>query len=121
MSEGTPSIRLSKAAREFNIGVATVLDFLNNKGFKLGRDPNAKLTQEMYSLLVQEFAAEKHVKEEAKKIGMQFSTHETITIEDKRTSIERQEQEADDLIITNVSMGFQTKQEQVEACQGKTC
>ncbi|MBC8315199.1 MAG: translation initiation factor IF-2 [Bacteroidetes bacterium] len=110
MSEGAPSIRLSKAAREFNIGVATVLDFLNNKGFKLGRDPNAKLTQEMYTLLVQEFASEKHVKEEAQKIGLQFNTHETITIEDKRTSIERQEKEMDDLIIKNVSLGFQTKQ-----------
>jgi len=110
MSEGAPSIRLSKAAREFNIGIATVLDFLNNKGFKLGRDPNAKLTQEMYTLLVQEFASEKHVKEEAQKIGLQFNTHETITIEDKRTSIEKQEKEMDDLIIKNVSLGFQTKQ-----------
>jgi len=110
MSEGASSIRLSKAAREFNIGVATVLDFLSNKGFKLGRDPNAKLTQEMYALLMQEFASEKHVKEEAKKIGLQFSTHETITIDDKRTAIDKQEKEMDDLIIKNVSIDFQTKQ-----------
>ena len=119
MSEGAPSIRLSKAAREFNIGVATVLDFLNNKGFKLGRDPNAKLTQEMYTLLVQEFASEKHVKEEAQKIGLQFNTHETITIEDKRTSVEKQEKEMDDLIIKNVSMGFQTKQADAEILEAE--
>ena len=113
MSEGQPSIRLSKAAREFNIGIATVLDFLNKKGFKLDRDPNAKLSQEMYTLLMNEFASEKHVKEEAKKIGLHFSGHETITIEDKRESIEDQEKELDDLIIKNVSMGFDNRLSEV--------
>ncbi|MFH1298018.1 MAG: translation initiation factor IF-2 [Bacteroidota bacterium] len=111
MSEGTSSIRLSKAAREFNIGIATALDFLNKKGFKLDRDPNAKLTHEMYTLLINEFASEKRVKEEAKKIGLQFSGHETITIENKRHAIEDQEKELDDLIIKNVSMGFKKRTE----------
>ncbi|TSA24154.1 MAG: translation initiation factor IF-2 [Bacteroidetes bacterium] len=109
MSEAGPSVRLSKAAREFNIGISTVLDFLNKKGFKLDRDPNAKLSQEMYILLVKEFAAEKHVKEEAKKIGLQFSGHETITIDNKRISVEELEKEQDDLIIKNVPLGFNKK------------
>jgi len=113
MSEGTSSIRLSKAAREFNIGISTVLDFLNKKGFKLDRDPNAKLSQEMYTLLMSEFASEKHVKEEAKKIGLQFGGNETITIADKRDSMEEQEKELDDLIIKNVSLGFDTKPSEV--------
>lgn len=113
MSEGTTSIRLSKAAREFNIGISTVLDFLNKKGFKLDRDPNAKLSQEMYSLLMSEFASEKHVKEEAKKIGLQFGGNETVTIADKRDAFEDQEKEMDDLIIKNVSLGFGNKPSEV--------
>ena len=40
----------------------------------------------MYTLLMKEFASEKHVKEEAKKIGLQFTAHETITIDDKKCS-----------------------------------
>ncbi|MEI7724577.1 MAG: translation initiation factor IF-2, partial [Bacteroidota bacterium] len=102
--------RLSKAAREFNIGIKTVVDFLSKKGFSMDMDPNAKLSQEMYNLLMKEFASEKHVKEEAKKIGLQFTAHETITIEDKKTAFKDREKELDDLFIKNVSMDFEKKQ-----------
>ena len=56
----------------------------------MSNDPNAKLTQEMYTLLMKEFASEKHVKEEAKKIGLQFGGHETITIDDKHDTTKDQ-------------------------------
>jgi translation initiation factor IF-2 len=110
MSEGVTTTRLSKAAREFNIGIKTVVDFLIKKGFPMDMDPNAKLSQEMYNLLMKEFASEKHVKEEAKKIGLQFTAHETITIEDKKTAFKDREKELDDLFIKNVSMDFEKKQ-----------
>jgi translation initiation factor IF-2 len=109
MSEGVTTTRLSKAAREFNIGIATVVDFLAKKGFTIDRDPNAKLSAEMYSILMKEFSSEKHVKEEAKKIGLQFTAHETITIEDKRSASKDREKELDDLFIKNVSMDFGKK------------
>jgi translation initiation factor IF-2 len=110
MSEGVTITRLSKAAREFNIGIKTVVEFLNKRGFPIEMDPNAKLSSDMYSLLMKEFASEKHVKEEAKKIGLQFSSHETITIEDKKTASKDREKELDDLFIKNVSMDFEKKQ-----------
>jgi len=110
MSEGVTTTRLSKAAREFNIGINTVVEFLSKKGYHIDRDPNAKLTQEMYAVLSKEFSSEKHVKEEAMKIGLQFTTHETITIEDKKTASKDREKELDDLFIKNVSMDFEKKQ-----------
>ncbi|MEI6456601.1 MAG: translation initiation factor IF-2 [bacterium] len=110
MSEGVTTTRLSKAAREFNIGINTVIDFLSKKGIQIDRDPNAKLTQEMYTLLTKEFSVEKHVKEESKKIGLQFAVHETITIDDKKTSTKDREKELDDLFIKNVSIDFEKKQ-----------
>ncbi|MGE5423897.1 MAG: hypothetical protein ACM3N9_00955, partial [Syntrophothermus sp.] len=109
MSEGTPTIRLSKAAREFNIGVTTIVDFLSKKGHTIEKDPNSKLSQEMYSLLLKEFSTDKHVKDEAKKIGMQFSQHETITIDDKKTAARDKERERDDLIIKNVNIAYDKK------------
>jgi len=39
------------------------------------------------------------VKEEANKIGLQFATHETITIEDKKSASKDREKELDDLFI----------------------
>lgn len=109
MSEGSSSVRLSKAAREFNIGIKTAVDFLNKKGFSMASDPNAKLTPEMYTVLLKEFASEKHVKEEAKKIGLQFTPHETITIEDKKSASRDRERELDELFIKNVSMDYERK------------
>jgi len=88
----------------------TVVDFLVKKGIAIEMDPNAKLTPEMYSLLMKEFASEKHVKEEAKKIGLQFTAHETITIEDKKSASKDREKELDDLFIKNVSIDFEKKQ-----------
>lgn len=109
MSEVTVTIRLSKAAREFNIGVSTIIDFLAKRGFSVGKDPNTKLSQEIYALLMKEFATEKHVKEEAQKIGLQFTQHETITIEDKRTAVKDREKELDELFIKNVSIEYDKK------------
>ena len=109
MSEGAPIIRLSKAAREFNIGVSTIVEFLSKKGMSIEKDPNFKLSQEMYIILVKEFAPDKHVKEESKKIGLQFTQHETITIEDKRTAAKEREKERDDLFIKNVGLDYDNK------------
>jgi translation initiation factor IF-2 len=110
MSEGATIIRLSKAAREFNIGVSTVVDFLLKKGFTVEKDPNSKISQEMYTLLMKEFATEKHVKEEAKKIGLHFIQHETITIDDKRLTSKDKEKELDEpLYIKNAALEYNTK------------
>ena len=39
-------IRISKLAKQFSIGVQTLVDFLNEKGAGLGTDPNAKISDE---------------------------------------------------------------------------
>ena len=67
--EANTTIRLSKAAKEFNVGVTTIREFLAKKGFQVDSSPNAKLTAEMYELLVKEYQGEKEVKNEAKKLG----------------------------------------------------
>lgn len=70
MSENSPfAIRLSKAAKEFNVGIGTILDFIAQKGFHVDSSPNTKLTAEMYALIEKEFQGEKEVKNEAKKLG----------------------------------------------------
>lgn len=100
---GKPT-RLSKAAREFNVGLATIVDFLAKKGFEVSNSPNAKLTPEMYELLNQEFQSQKTVKEEAEKIGLDYSDHKSISIDDK-ISKERStdaEDEVDDVLIQDM-------------------
>ena len=70
MSEETNfSIRLSKAAKEFNVGKDTIVEYLAKKGFQVDPSPNTKLTADMYALLVKEYQGEKDVKNEAMKLG----------------------------------------------------
>src|SRR5579863_10082919 len=64
------SIRLIKAVKELNIGMNTIVDFLAAKGFKVEKQPMAKLDNEMYNTLLKEFAADKIIKEEAKQIAI---------------------------------------------------
>ena len=53
--------RLLGAAKEFNIGQDTLIDFLENKGFN-DLKPTSKLTEDMYRALQQEFQSDKAAK-----------------------------------------------------------
>ena len=64
------SINLIKAAKELNIGTGTIVDFLATKGFKVEKQPMAKLNGDMYTALLKEFAFDKSIKEEAKQINI---------------------------------------------------
>ncbi len=72
MSEvATNTPRLMAAAKEFNIGKDTLVDFLVSKGFN-GDDlkPTAKLTEQMYRVLQSEFQQDKVAKQNAEKIEL---------------------------------------------------
>ena len=58
------AVRLSKVAREFNVGLSTIVEFLHNKGSKISSDPNAKLTDEEYDMLAKAFSTDSKVKKE---------------------------------------------------------
>ena len=50
-----PKIRLNKAAREFKVGLSTIVDFLEKKGFKIDNSPSAQLDSDMLDILEKEF------------------------------------------------------------------
>ena len=61
---GVQSQRLSKVAKELNVGVDTMLEFLAQIGVEdLNR--NSKISSEIYSILVDEYQPDKKVKDEA--------------------------------------------------------
>lgn len=62
------TIRLNKVTRDLNVGIATVVDFLQKKGYTIDANPNAKITDEQYAALVKEFSKDKHLKMESEKI-----------------------------------------------------
>src|SRR5210317_260677 len=82
MTEASKATRLSKAAREFNVGIHTIVEYLEKKGIEVDAKPTSKLSPEAYELLLQEFQDEKAVKEESKKMELDTSQHASISIED---------------------------------------
>ncbi|MCG8579384.1 MAG: translation initiation factor IF-2 [Bacteroidales bacterium] len=82
--------RLSKVAREFNVGHHTIVEFLQKKGFKVETNPNTKISEEMYSLLSQEYRGDSHVKKESEKLAKlkEKSKKESISLSDIRDDIE---------------------------------
>ena len=64
------NIRINKVLKEFNIGMGTLVDFLQKKGVSIEASPNAKISSEAYSLVEKEFRKEQMAKEESKKVAI---------------------------------------------------
>ena len=80
------TIRLNKVTRDLNVGITTVVDFLQKKGYTIEASPNAKITDEQYAVLVKEFSKDKDLKIESEKIFQERQNKErnkvSVSIED---------------------------------------
>ncbi|MFN8296031.1 MAG: translation initiation factor IF-2 [Chitinophagales bacterium] len=82
MSEGKIT-RLASAAKELNVGTATIVEHLHSKGFKdVANSPNTKLTEEQYEILLREFRGDKDVKDKAEQINIGKRKEEELTIKE---------------------------------------
>jgi translation initiation factor IF-2 len=77
-------IRLGKAAGELNVGMTTLVEFLESKGVTIDGSPNTKLAPEQYEMLRTEFAADQNLKEQAKMSTTAVEKRETISLRDKK-------------------------------------
>ena len=76
-------IRLGKAASELNVGLPSLVEFLESKGVKIDSSPNSKLEPEHFDLLCTEFAADQSMKEQSK--GPAFrERRESLSLKDVR-------------------------------------
>lgn len=57
--------RLVKIAKELNVGTSTIVEFLDSKGHSIENKPTAKVEDDLYDLLLQEFSNSLAVKEQA--------------------------------------------------------
>ena len=59
------SQRLVKVAKELNVGTTTIVEYLTKNGFELDNKPTAKVSDEMYDVLLKEFQNSAAIKEKA--------------------------------------------------------
>ena len=108
------AVRLSKIAREFNVGLSTIVEFLHSKGIKISSDPNAKLTDEDYALVAKEFSSDSQVKKESSLVDLKNTRKkkETVTIDNAgniSSGNENTEEEEEEFISIKDEVRFENK------------
>ena len=53
--------RLSKVAKELNVGIATVVEFLAECDMEIEAKPNTKIPEEGYKVLLKKFASKEEI------------------------------------------------------------
>jgi translation initiation factor IF-2 len=108
MTDEIKATRLSKAAREFNVGISTIVEFLHKKGFNLDPNPNTKLPPEAYILLIKEYSTDINAKKESEKLILKdlHRKKESVSIEDFAEKSDAEESEAEEEIIIKDTTGL---------------
>lgn len=101
MAEKAP-IRLSKAARELNVGISTLVDFLAEKGIEVDARPNTKINSEAYQLLQNEYAPDMAKKQKSEELSQNKVVRETISLENQTEEKQSKKADQDEILIKNV-------------------
>ena len=93
--------RLSKIARELNVGISTIVEFLHKKGIKIDSNPNTKITPEQHDLLLKEYSSDLNVKKESEKLNLKHlrEKHETISLNDIRETVDTENLDYDEEVL----------------------
>ena len=90
------SFRLNKVAKDFNVGIQTLVEYLAKKGHQVEPSPNTKISEEQYELLATAFQDERKVKEEADKIELMTTGSNRVV---EASSITEPDAEPEEVII----------------------
>lgn len=91
MAKNNTPKKLFKVASEFNVSTQSIVDTLDDEGFKIENKPNFKITSEMYEVLDEVYGADKERSEEHEKAREAYesrreqikaSRNESVSIED---------------------------------------
>ncbi len=106
-------IRLNKLTRQFNVGLQTLVDFLNGKGANVEMDPNAKVSDEYIPDLEKAFGGDAKAKEDSERV--QIKIKEIIEKGTKKKDDDEEEPASGTVIIRGAGNGSFAKAEETEA------
>lgn len=106
-------IRLNKLTRQFNVGLQTLVDFLNGKGANVEMNPNAKVSDEYIPDLEKAFGGDAKAKEDSERV--QIKIKEIIEKGTKKKDDEEEEPASGTVIIRGAGNGSFAKAEEAEA------
>ena len=93
-------IRLIQVAKEFKVGLNTIVDFLLKKGIQIDGSPNSQVAPEMYAMLEKEFGSNRSITGKERdnvREKISLGKKESITIDNGKK--EEDEAQKDEVII----------------------
>ena len=78
------SIRLIRVSKELNVGISSLVEFLDKKGIQIEANPNAKINDEHHEMLLIEFGKDKNIKktvDKQREEQLSKEKKETVAIE----------------------------------------
>jgi translation initiation factor IF-2 len=95
--------RLNKVAKELNVGIGTIVEFLGKKGHEIEAKPTSKISPELYEILLEQFMPDKAAKEKSQELKSQKEERTTISLDDDaQEEIEEDDDSQDEVLIENV-------------------
>lgn len=76
--------RLSKVAKEFNVGASTIIEFIKNNKIDIGDNitPNSKIEDDVFDILAKEYSSDITIKQKSEALSKKVIEKESISIED---------------------------------------
>ncbi len=118
MPEAEKTIRLNKAAKEFNLSMDHIVDFLSKKGFKIESNPNTKLPGDAYTLLQKEFQGDKVAREEAQMLSqskLRKDAPVVLAADERPKAPSKKNDETKEILIKNVNAADALKEDVAKA------
>ncbi len=90
--------RLNKVAKEFNISISTIVEFLGTKGIEIDSKPNTKIEADILGVLDEEFADDREAKQNSETVDVGREKRESISLKDvkKDAAVVNDEDEDED-------------------------
>lgn len=122
MTEKKKTVRLNKVAKECNVGVNTLADYLRDQGYEVNSSPNAKIDEDQHQLLLKEFQSEIAAKEESQQTQSSHKEEgerESVTLEDTSGKKKKGGPEQEEVWIKNMGSSEAPAEEKEEEKEEK--
>jgi len=117
----TKTLRLSKVAKELNVGIHNIVEFLETHGQAIESNPNTKIDDIQYDLLLKEFQSEKLEKEKIKNVNIGITGKVSVNLDDKLKSDKYIDPDdaKEDMLIKDASLKTKEPEKVEEVIKGK--
>ena len=90
------SKRLNKAAKEYNVSIATIVEYLGTKNIKIDSNPNTKIEDDVLAVLDEKFAEDKTAKQASENVSIAREKRESLSLKDIKKEKKSEEPEEEE-------------------------